>query len=152
MAQNRRDVLSSLKTILEGISGIETVVRSYISQVHVDVPTEGLDISLYSSSDLPLIEVMDPDEETYQELTSHRAMMQLFVKLRVWFVDWNIDVQSAYETIMKNIRDGIGDEFKVDNKAVECRVDNISAPSGSLPVRNFQMDLELRYYLNEKNT
>jgi len=76
----------------------------------------------------------------------------LMVDLKVYFVDWNTDVQDSYETLMKNLRDKIGGDFKLGNTTIESRVDSISPVEGILPLRSFGISLELRYYLNEKST
>jgi len=146
MAQNRRDILSELETLIGTVTGVETVVRTY---GEADV---ALNIELYASTDLPLVEIMEPEEPTYEEMTSHRALMQLMVDLKVYFVDWNTDVQDSYETLMKNLRDKIGGDFKLGNTTIESRVDSISPVEGILPLRSFGISLELRYYLNEKST
>ena len=141
MAQNRRDLLAGLKTLMGTVTGVVTVERSYGE----------LDITVYASTDLPLVEIEEPEEDTDQEMTSHRTLMAVLVKLRVWFVDWNTDTQASYETLMKNIRDKIGGDFKLGDTTIESRVDSISPVEGILPVRNFQVVLELKYYLNEQN-
>ena len=146
MAQNRRDILDSLKTLIESVTGITTVIRTY------NEDDEALNIEIYATADLPLVEIKEPDEPTYQEMTSHRTLMQLLVDLRVYFVDWNTNVQASYETLMRDIRNKIGDDFKLGNTTIESRVDSISPIEGVLPVRSFGISLELRYYLNEKST
>jgi hypothetical protein len=146
MAQNRRDILAGLETLLGTVTGVTTVVRTY---GEADV---ALNIELYASTDLPLVEMMEPEEETYQEMTSHRTLMQLLVNIRIYFVDWNTDVQASYETLMKNLRDKIGGDFKLGDTTIESRVDSITPIEGVLPVRNFGISLELRYYMNEKST
>jgi len=58
-------VLSGLKTILSSVSGIKTVVRTYADLV--------LSAS-YKTTDLPLIEIREPEEYPETELTGMRQM------------------------------------------------------------------------------
>jgi hypothetical protein len=53
---------------------------------------------------------------------------------------------------MKNIRNKLGDKFILGGDSLICRVDAISAIAGTLPVWHFDMNLELRYYINELST
>ncbi len=140
--QNRRLVLEELKTQLEAVSGVTTVVRSY----------GDLDITNYAEAELPLIEIPEPNEPTYTEMTSQRNLMQLEVVLKVWFVDWYTTTQASYETLMKNIRDKIGAKFRLENDAIQCRVDSILKVEGELPLWNYGVVLELKYYLNALST
>lgn len=142
MAQHRNDVLDGLKTLISDVSGVTTVVRTY----------GDIDIAQYSSTDLPLVSIKEPEEDTYEELTSRRSMMLLVTKLVVWFVDWNLDIKSTYETLMKNIRDKIGSDFTISGNAVEVRVNSITEIDGNLPVWNFGLELELKYYIDEQHT
>ena len=140
--QNRRDALEELKTQLEAVSGVTTVVRSY----------GDLDITNYAEAELPLIEISEPDEDTYTEMVSQRNLMQINAILKIWFVDWNTIIQTSYETLMKNIRDKIGAKFKLENDAIQCRVDSISKVEGELPLWSYTIVLELKYYLNALST
>jgi len=140
--QNRRAVLAELATQIALVSGVVTVQRSYGE----------FDITQKASSNLPLIEIFEPEEDTYTEMVGRRNLMQLLVSMKVWFVDWNDTPQATYETLMKNIRDKIGSKFKLENDAIECRVDSISAVEGTLPRWSFEMVLELRYYMDEEAT
>jgi len=142
MSQNRRSVLEELAAQLATVSGVTAVQRSYGE----------IDITQKASTDLPLIEIIEPEEDTYSEMTGQRNLMQLMANLRIWFVDWNDTPQAAYGTLMKNIRDKLGSQFKLGNSAIVCRVDSISAVEGILPRWNFSMVLELRYYMNEQST
>jgi len=142
MAENRRAILSALKTLLESVTGVTTVVRSYGE----------LDVAQYQASDLPLIEIEEPSESTDEDSTGRRAIMLLEAKLKVWFVDWNDIPQSTYETLMKNIRDDVGSGFTVSGSAVACWITVVSPIKGELPVFNFEMSLRLKYYLNQLNT
>lgn len=142
---NRREVLLALKTILEEISEVETVVRTYLE-------TE-FDITQYATDELPLVAIPEPLEETDEEMTSQRSMMALGTKLIVYFVDWAIDPDATiYEALIKLIRDKIGDNFTLNDKATEARINSVSPVLGTMPVYNFVMELEMKYYLNEQVT
>jgi ERCC4-related helicase len=152
MAFNRRDILSNLKTILEGVTGITTVVRSYGLNAVEARANEGMDISQYASTDLPLIDINEPMESADEELTSRRSVMFLETYLRVWFVDWNDQPQTTYETLMKRIRDAIGNNFTVNSTATACWVISVSAISGELPLFYYDIGLRLKYYLDQTAT
>jgi len=139
---NRRAVLSNLKTVLEAAVGITTVVRSYSEY----------DISQVGSANLPLIVIPEPGEDNDPELTSMRAMSTLDTTIKIYFVDWNDTVQSTFGTLVKNIRDQIGNNFTLNTAATTCRVMSISSVQGELPLWFFEIDLRTRYYLNQKNT
>ena len=49
MAENRRDVLSGLETIIGEITSVTTVVRSY----------KAIDITNYKEADLPIINIKE---------------------------------------------------------------------------------------------
>ena len=148
---NRRDILSSLKTILESVDGIITVVRSYGINTTKTRANEGIDITQYSSTDLPLIDMNEPPEPTDEESTARHSVMLLDIELRVWFVDWTDQPQSSYETLMKNIRNKIGDNFKVNNTATACWVTDISDIKGELPLFYYDITLRVKYYLDQRN-
>jgi len=144
-SQNRRTILAALKTILEELAPtyITTVVRTY---------TE-IDITNYLTADLPLIEIQEPEESAETEMTNRRSIQNLEATLRVWFVDWAEDPDATiYETLMKQIRDKIGAQFKLDNSAIADWVGAIPKLCGEMPVWNFSMGLLLRYYLNQQAT
>jgi len=142
---NRRDVLAELKIVLEEISEIKTVVRTYLE-------TE-FDVTQYAQADLPLIAIPEPAEETDEEMTSQRSMMLLGTKLIIYFQDWDIVPDATiYEALVKLIRDKIGDNFTLNDKATEARIMSVSSVLGTMPVYNFVMELEMKYYLNEKVT
>lgn len=144
MALNRRDILAELETILGTISGITTVVRSYNK--------EGIDITQYADSDLPLIDLIEPAESNDEEMTSRRSIQFLEIVLRVYFVDWNDKIQSTYEAYIKNIRDKIGLEFKVNNTVTACWIIDISKVAGEVPVWYLDITLNVKYYLNQLST
>lgn len=144
MALNRRDILAQLETILGTTTGIQTVVRSY--------GEEGIDITQYAEADLPLIDIIEPAEDNDEEMTSRRSVQFLDTVLRVHFVDWNDDVQSTYETHVKNIRDKLGAGFKVNDTATACWVVAISRVLGEVPVWFLEMELRVKYYLDQQNT
>lgn len=142
---NRRDVLAALKIILEEISEIKTVVRTYLE-------TE-FDVTQYAQAELPLVAIPEPVEETDEEMTSQRSVMALGTKLVVYFQDWAIDPDATiYEALVKLIRDKIGGNFTLNDKATEARIMSVSSVLGTMPVYNFVMELEMKYYLNEQVT
>lgn len=143
MTENRRDLLANLKTTLEAVSGIENVVRHY---------SEEFDVSKYKEEDLPLIAIKEPAESPEEECTSMRAMMWLEIKLKVYFTEWELVVGSAYETLMKAIRDKIGGDPNLNSSSVFTYVKGISEIAGEMPLYTFTMDLACRYYLDQTAT
>lgn len=143
---NMGDVLIALKSVLNElvISGdIKTVVRVY---------SQEFDITQYAKADLPLIAIPEPVEDTDEECTSQMSMMALGAKLLVYFLDWAMDPDATkYELLKKKIRDKIGANFNLNGAAEECRVADISLVLGTMPVYNFIIDLEMKYYMSEKN-
>lgn len=144
MALNRRDILSTLETLLKTVTGITTVVRSY--------GEEGIDITQYAEANLPLIDLIEPAEDNDEEMTSRRSIQFLDTVLRIYFVDWNDNVQSTYETFVKNLRDKVGVEFRVNGTATACWVTSISKVLGEVPLWNIDFDLRVKYYLNQQIT
>lgn len=144
MALNRRDILSGLATILATVTGIVTVVRSY--------GEEGIDITQYAEAELPLIDIIEPSEDNDEEMTARRSIQFLDTVLRVHFVDWNDDVQSTYETHIKNIRDKVGAGFKVNDSATACWVTDITRVLGEVPLWKIELSLRVKYYLDQLNT
>lgn len=141
MADNRRDILSNLATVVD-ITEVTTVVRSYVA----------VDILNYKEAELPLINIIEPAEDTDQDMTSHRQIMSLEVALRVWFVSWAEIPTGTYETLVKEIRDAIGANFNLDDALDAVWIDSISIVEGELPVYHFDMSLLTRYYLDAQNT
>lgn len=142
MTLNRRDALATLKTKLEEISEVKTVVRSYME----------IDITNYKTADLPLINIIEPAEEAEEQMTSMRAIMELLVRLKVWFVDWAEDPDvTIYETLIKKIRDKIGANFKLDNTVTGVWVLDVSLVDGELPVYNIEIGLAMKYYLSQQD-
>ena len=144
MALNRRDILSGLETLLGTVTGITTVVRSY--------GEEGIDITQYAESNLPLIDIIEPEEVNDEEMTNRRSIQFLDTVLRVYFVDWKDDVQVTYETFVKNIRDKVGAEFIVNGTATACWVTDITKTLGELPVWHIDFSLRVKYYLDQQST
>jgi len=141
--QNRRALLTQLAAnlTLGLISEVVTVVRSYMP----------LEISNYASTDLPLIEIQEMDEEIAEDMISQRQMRSIDIVLRVWFVSWAETPAAAYETLMKNIRNTIAADFTLSGKATECRVGSVSKPAGEMPLYSFEIGLRVHYYLDEKD-
>lgn len=153
MALNRRDILSGLKTILGTVVGIKTVVRSYGGGGDARTSgEEGIDITQYAESDLPLIDLLEPEELNEEEMTNRRSIQLLDTMLRVYFVDWNDNVQGTYETFVKNIRDKVGAEFRVNGTSTACWIVNISKVLGEVPVWHIEFDLRVKYYLDQQVT
>ena len=143
MTENRRDILAELKTVLEEITVVKTVVRSHMF----------IDITQYASAQLPLINMLEPSESAEQELTDRRATQLLEgPQLRVHFVEWAEIPSAAYEALVKAIRDKIGVKFKLNNKAIACWVKTISKTDGLMPVYFFDIELRLMYCLNQQDT
>lgn len=143
MTENRRTLLASLKTVLEAVTGITTVVRHY---------AEVLDVSKYKEADMALIAIHEPSEVAEEELTSMRAMQWLEIKLRVYFMDWELVVGATYETLLKNIRDAIGADPRLNSSTVFTYVGSISAVEGEMPLYSFTVELKSRYYLDQTST
>jgi len=142
MAENRRDVLSGLETIIDAISEVTTTVRTYAP----------VDILNYKEAEMPLVNIIEPGEDTYQDMTSHRAIMSLGVVLKVWFVSWAEVPTSTYETLMKEIRDAIGANFTLGGAVDAAWVDGVTEISGEMPVYNYGISMQVRYYLNAAAT
>ena len=142
MAENRRDVLSGLETIISEITSVTTVVRSY----------KAIDITNYKEADLPLINIIEPAEDTHQDMTSHRAIMLLDVELKVWFVSWAESSADAYETLMKGIRDKIGANFTLDDTVDAAWIDSVTEISGEMPVYSYGISMQIHYYLDATST
>lgn len=143
MSENRRDVLANLKTALEAVPGVTTVVRTYTP---LDLP------ALYSESDLPLIELQEPDESDENEMTGRRAIAFLAVEAIVHFVDWDGTPDSTYETLMKNIRDAIGNDFNLNGKSVATWITGVTKIDGELPLYFYGLTFNCEYYLNQLST
>lgn len=81
-----------------------------------------------------------------------RAMMWLEIRLKVYFIDWELVVGSTYETLLKNIRDKIGSDPRLNSTSVFTYVRGISEIAGEMPLYTFTMDLACRYYLDQTAT
>jgi len=46
----------------------------------------------------------------------------------------------------------LGNDFNLGGLITEARVDALSTVAGAMPLYNFDMDLEMKYYLNETVT
>jgi len=142
MQMNRRSLLAQLKTTLSAVTGVVTVVRSY----------EELDILNYAEAQLPLINIIEPDEAVEQQLVGRRQMISVHAELRVWFVSWAEIPTSTYEALMKSIRDKLAESFTLQCTATGCWVTSISSIQGTLPVYYFTVGLRCKYYLEEEDT
>jgi len=111
-----------------------------------------IDITQYNITDLPLVAIKEPEEDTDEEMTSQRSLMSLTTRLRVYFVYWGEDPSSTYKTLIRGIRNKIGASFTLSNNVTEARVSEMTAVLGTLPVYYVELELEMKYYLNEKST
>jgi thioester reductase-like protein len=142
MSQNRRTILSNLTTALGNVTGVTTVVRTI---------TE-IDITQYTESQLPLINVREPEENTEDEMTSMKSMMNLEILTTVFFIRWGMDPDSTYETLVKNIRNQIGANFTLNGSCTGTWVTDVSLVTGEMPLFRFDVILRCEYYLDLKST
>jgi len=141
MAENRRELLAYLATLLGTVAGVITVVRTFIE----------IDITNYNEAELPLIAIKEPRETPKTEMTSMRAMQDLEIQLKVFFVVWGQNPTDAYETLMKNIRNKLGNDFTLGGYANKTLVKDVSSVFGEMPLYYFLMDLDSEYYLDQKS-
>lgn len=141
MLQNRRDILANLKTALTAVTELKTVVRTY----------GGVDIGEYLETDLPLADIVEPEEDP-QDLTGQRQMIFIDTRVVVYFVHWGVAPNATYETLMKKIRNKIGDSFTLTETATGCWVVSVSKVTGNFPLFSFELGLKIKYYLEEKDT
>jgi hypothetical protein len=143
MTENRRDLLAALAAAIahDQIPEVITVVRHYGE----------LDITQYSESQLPLIAIKEDSEEPEEECTGMRMMMWLNVPLKVYFVHWGISPDAAYGTLMKAIRDKIGNDPNLNSSSVFTYVRGVSEIGGEMPLYYFNLDLAVRYYASLKD-
>jgi hypothetical protein len=139
---NRRDLLAALQTLLTSVTGVTTVVRTHTA----------IDLTQYLSTQLPMVEIIEPAENTDQELTGRRQMVAFDLSLNVHFLVWGNSPVTAYETLVKNIRDKIGSDFCLGGKATGVWVTATRAPEGEYPLFKFVIDLTAKYYLDETST
>ncbi len=142
MADNRRDLLAYLATLLGAVTGVVTVVRTLVE----------IDITNYNEAELPLIAVKEPKEIPKTEMTSMRAIQDLETQLKVFFVVWGQNPTSTYETLMKDIRNKLGNDFTLGGNANKILVKDVSLIFGEMPLYHFLMDLDSEYYLDQKAT
>ena len=145
MTENRRDLLAALAAAVahDQISEVITVVRHY---------SEEFDITQYAEVELPLIAIKEPSESPEEECTSMRAMMWLEATLKVYFVHWGISPDATYGTLMKAIRDKIGNDPNLNSSSVFTHVRGVSEIGGEMPLFSFTLDLACRYYLDQTST
>jgi len=144
MAQNRRSVLTAFAALMDAISQVTTVVRSYAP----------INIGQRTQAELPLINIMEPAEEPEEHLTSMREMAWLNLNMRLYFLHFEETPDAAYGGLVKAIRDKIGNNFRVSNTATSALVDSISAIGEGSEMPLYWMDFEvaIKYYLDEKVT
>jgi len=141
--ENRRTVLAKLAIKMAEVDEIKTVIRVYV---------KNFDLTQFLQAQLPLLAIIEPAEETDDEMTSQRSLMALATQFVIHFLHWGITPDPAYEILVKKIRDKVGANFDLDGLITEARVDSVSVISGAMPLYNFDMDLEMKYYLNEMVT
>jgi len=143
MEQNRGNVLAALKTTITNLGSTyaKTVVRSY----------SGADIQMYLDTDLPLVDMREPNENNDKELTSFRSINKMALVLRIYFVSWAESASSTYEDIIKSVRNAIGANFKATETALKAEVTTISGIQGEMPLYWVDIGLDIRYYLDQKD-
>jgi len=139
---NRGDVLNQLEVVLNELSEVKTVVRVLLSD---------FDVTQYAMNQLPLVAISEPAEGTFEEMIGQKSVMELATKLSIYFLHWGISPDAAYKALIKAIRDKLGANFTLNETAIECRVAGVSIILGTMPVYNFTIELETRYYLDETN-
>jgi len=141
--QNRRLILAKLAVEMGAVSGINTAIRVY---------TKTFDLTQFTQAQLPLLAIIEPAEETDDEMTSQRSLMALIAQMSLHFLHWGITPNATFETIIKAIRNKIGDDFDLGGLITEVRIDALSTIGGTMPLFNVDIDLEMKYYLNEMDT
>ena len=139
MKLNRRDIGSNVASVLQALTEVKNVVRS----------NARLDISNYYETDLPLIEIKEAAETPDVELTSQRQMSFLDLTLRVYFVEWGEFPNSTYETLIKKIRNIIGNNFTLNETANGAWVVGVGEIQGAMPLYYLDLDCRVKYYLEQ---
>ena len=144
MAQNRRSVLAAFAILMDAISQVTTVVRTY----------RPIDITQRVQADLPLLNIIEPDEEPEEHMTSMREMAWLTLNMRLYFLHWEETPNPTYGGLVKAIRDKVGDSFRVSNTATSALIESITTISEDSEMPLYWMDFEvaIKYYLDEQNT
>ena len=141
--ENRRTVLAKLAVKMAEVDEIKKVIRVYV---------KNFDLTQFTQAQLPLLAIIEPAEGTDDEMTSQRSLMDLATQFSVHFLHWGITPDPTYETLVKKIRDKVGANFDLDGVVTEARVSDLSVIGGEMPLYNFDMDLEMKYYLDEMVT
>jgi len=141
--ENRRTVLAKLAVKMAEVDEIKKVIRVYV---------KNFDLTQFTQAQLPLLAIIEPAEETDDEMTSQKSLMALATQFSIHFLHWGITPDSTYETLVKAIRDKVGANFDLDGVVTEARVSDLSVIGGEMPLYNFDMDLEMKYYLDEMVT
>ncbi len=144
MAQNRRSVLTAFAALMDAIAVVTTVVRTY----------RPVDIKQYTRAELPLINIVEPEEEPEDHLTSMREIAMLTLNMRLYFVHFAEIPDPTYGGLVKAIRDKIGNNFRVSNTATSALIDSITVISEDSTMPLYWMDFEvaIKYYLDEQST
>lgn len=140
---NRRAALSQLATTLDTVvTELKTVVRTL----------QPLDITQYSNSQLPLLEIREPAELPNEELTSMRQLAELTTVLRLYIVVWGESPTTTFENLIKAIRDAIGSNFRLEDKSNAAWVVEVSQVEGRMPLYWIELGVKLLYYLDLTGT
>lgn len=144
MAQNRRSVLAAFAVLMDTISQVTTVVRTY----------RPIDIKQRVQADLPLLNIVEPEEEPEDHLTSMREIAWLTLNMRLYFVHFAEVPDPTYGGLVKAIRDKIGNNFRVSNTATSALIESITTISEDSMMPLYWMDFEvaIKYYLDEQST
>lgn len=141
--QNRRLILAKLAEEMEAVDEIKTAIRVY---------KKDFDLTQFTQAQLPLLAIVEPAEETDDEMTSQRTLMALVAQMSLHFLHWGITPNATFGTIIKAIRDKIGDNFDLGGLITVARIADLSTIGGAMPLFNVDIDLEMKYYLNEMDT
>jgi hypothetical protein len=129
---SRTDQISRLSTIIKTTS-IKTV----------KISNGPLDMSVYPSSDIPLINIIPGEERPDPYMTGRFAMWKLSVLLTCYFLD-DIDSESQREALVKEIKDAIGGDPTLNGTCAEVRVIGIR-PGGEFPLWTVEVTLQIEY-------
>jgi hypothetical protein len=142
MQQTRDAIFADIASLLGTLTTtFKTVIRTHTP----------LDISLYHSWNLPLVEVREPAEKEHTSLTSMRQEMELDSVLRVYFVQWGVTPDATYTAMVKAIRNLFGAHFTLDCTAVGAWITSVGPITGEMPLYTFEMNLQIRYYLDAQD-
>jgi len=143
MALTRRATLAAFATLMEEISEITTVVRSL----------RPIDPKQYAQAELPLLNIVEPEEDVKEEEIGMHSLQELTLDgFRLYFLNWGETPSATYETLIKRVRDKLGDNFKVSNTATAALIGSISAVQGRMPLYWVDVEVRIEYYMAQTNT